>query len=89
MMGDQNCRTKYEAGRQKCKEKGFSESVPSDGEEDPSKITWYLPYHGVENINKPKVRIVFDCAAKYRKVSLNDALYQGPDLMNNLLGVLL
>ena len=41
------------------------------------------------NPNKPKLRIVFDCAAKYLGVSLNDCVYQGPDLMNKLTGVLL
>jgi hypothetical protein len=35
------------------------------------------------------VRIVFDCAAKSERLSLNDQVLQGPDLMNNLLGVLL
>ena len=35
-----------------------------------------------------KVRVVFDCAAKYHGVSLNDNVLQGPDLSNNLIGVL-
>ena len=40
-------------------------------------------------LHKPdKVRIVFDCAAKYNGLSLNDALMKGPHLMNNLTGVL-
>ena len=51
--------------------------------------TWYLPHHGVVNINKPgKVRVVFDAAAKYSNTSLNDNLITGPDLLNNLFGVL-
>ncbi|KAK3752078.1 hypothetical protein QZH41_005573 [Actinostola sp. cb2023] len=41
------------------------------------------------NPQKPeKLRVVFDCGAKYCGTSLNDQLYQGPDLTNNLLGVL-
>lgn len=34
-------------------------------------------------------RVVFDCAAKFVETSLNDNLLQGPDLINNLVGVLL
>ena len=50
---------------------------------------WFLPHHPVMNPNKPdKVRIVFDCASHCCGVSLNDLLMQGPQLMNNLVGVL-
>ena len=51
--------------------------------------TWYLPHHPVFHPQKPdKVRVVFDCSAKYRGSSLNDQLLQGPDLTNTLVGVL-
>ena len=36
-----------------------------------------------------KFRVVFDCAARFCGVSLNGLLLQGPDLTNNLVGVLL
>ena len=32
---------------------------------------------------------MFDCAARYKGYSLNDSLLQGPDLANNLVGVLI
>ena len=49
----------------------------------------YVPHHAVTNPKKPgKVRVVFDCAAKYSGKSLNDHLYTGPDIVNTLLGVL-
>ena len=49
---------------------------------------WYLPHHPVINPNKKKIRIVFDCAAEYNGVSLNNRVHQGPDLTNKLVGVL-
>ena len=50
---------------------------------------WYIPHHGVyHHKKKDKVRIVFDCSAKFRGESLNDHLLQGPDLTNTLVGVL-
>ena len=51
---------------------------------------WYLPHHPVfKRSNPAKCRVVFDCAAKYSGLSLNDAIHQGPNLMNSLAGVLL
>jgi len=49
---------------------------------------WYLPHHGVIHPRKQKLRIVFDCAAKFEGVSLNDCILQGPDLTSKLVGVL-
>ena len=50
---------------------------------------WYLPHHGVDNPKKPgKLRVVYDCSARYRSQALNDHLLQGPDLTNGLIGVL-
>ena len=52
--------------------------------------TWYLPHHHVTHPDKPdKVRIVFDCKAEVRGVSLNNQCIQGPNLVNNLFDVLL
>ncbi|XP_033095627.1 uncharacterized protein LOC117100162 [Anneissia japonica] len=57
-----------------------------------SKISprWYFPHHPVLHPQKPgKLRVVFDCFAKFNGICLNDKLYQGPDLTNSLVGVLL
>ncbi len=49
---------------------------------------WCLPHHGAYNPKKPdKLRVVFDCSAKFCSVFLNDTL-TGPDLINCLIGVL-
>ena len=67
--------------------KGYAERTgpPLNGQS-----VFYIPHHGVYNVNKPgKVRVVFDCSAKEAgKASLNDCLLQGPDLTNSLIGVL-
>ena len=36
-----------------------------------------------------KVRIVFDASARYNGTALNDVIYQGPKLQNDLFNVLL
>ena len=50
---------------------------------------WYLSHHPVVNPSKPgKLRVVFDCAAKFNGTCLNDKLMKGPNLTNSLVGVL-
>ena len=69
-------------------EKGYISKV-SPGELDKARA-WYLPHHPVFNPHKPdKLRIVFDCAARYKNKSINDCLHQGPDTIASLVGVLL
>ena len=51
---------------------------------------WYLPHHAVfKKSNPEKCRVVFDCAAQFKGISLNDAILQGPNYLNNLSGVLM
>ena len=51
---------------------------------------WYLPHQPVTNPNKPvKMRRVANAASKFRGESLNSNLLTGPDLLSNLVGVLL
>jgi len=57
-------------------------SNPNTGQE------WYIPHHGVYHPQKKKLRVVFDCSAKFQNTSLNDHLLVGPNLINNLVGVL-
>ena len=53
------------------------------------KNKWYIPHHYVIHPVKRKIRVVFDCAAKYQGISLNDQLLQGPNQTNTLSGVLI
>lgn len=51
---------------------------------------WYLPHHYIINPNKQKkIRVVFDGAAKFESIALNDCLLRGPVLLANLVGVLM
>ncbi|BHF85326.1 hypothetical protein SprV_1002848900 [Sparganum proliferum] len=71
---------KYEQTFRSYMEKGYIERVGGN-KAFPVTRHWYLPHHPVVNPRKPeKIRVVFDCAAKCQGVSLNDNLYQGPDL---------
>ena len=70
--------------------KGYAERVPKSELLIDDGSVWYLPHHHVLHPAKPgKIRIVFDCAAKFRGVSLNNQCLQGPDLTNKLIDVLL
>ena len=70
---------------------GYARQVPHEElEVNEDTPVWYLPHHPVFHPQKPgKVRVVFDCAAKFKGTSLNDQLLQGPDLTNGLVGVLI
>ena len=87
---DTELKERYSANMEDLFSKRYASKVPdselirSDGK------VWYLPHHAVINPKKPeKVRIVFDCAAKYNGVSLNDQVLSGPDLTNCMIGILL
>lgn len=68
-------------------EAGDAELIP-EGEEIMGEI-WYIPHFGVYHPRKPgKIRVVFDCSAEFAGENLNHYLLQGPDLLNNLTGVL-
>nr|XP_017209156.1 uncharacterized protein LOC101887079 [Danio rerio] len=87
LMRDQEYREHYVTFMEEVIEKGNAEQVFEEGREGER---WYIPHHGVYHSKKPgKLRIVFDCSARYKGTSLNDHLLTGPDLMNSLTGILL
>ena len=56
----------------------------------PRKSTSTKGMIAVTDIKKPgKIYIVYDAGAKCQNTSLNENLLKGPDLLNNLVGVLL
>lgn len=67
----------------------FAERVPSEQLKTLPGKAWYLFHFGIYHKQKKTIRIVFDASLKYKGVSLNDTLLQGPDLTSGLLGVLL
>ena len=70
--------------------KGHAERVPENELNLNDGSVFYLPHHHVVSEPKPgKIRVVFDCVAKSRGVSLNSTCFKGDDLANKLIDILL
>ncbi|XP_059080061.1 uncharacterized protein LOC131878169 [Tigriopus californicus] len=70
-------------------ESGYAKKVMDEVEKNHLEQRW-LPHHGVyKDPTKRKLRVVFDSAAKYSGLSLNDCLFTGPTLQNELILLLL
>lgn len=66
--------------------RGDAEELEANG---PPGENWYIPHHGIYHPKKPdRLRVVFDCSAKHKGTCLNEHLLSGPDMINNLTGVL-
>ena len=65
-------------------DKGYVSKVSTD--KDCDSVKWYLPHFPVvrKDRSTTKVRIVFDASARYNGTALNDVIYQGPKLQNDL-----
>jgi len=86
MDADSTFKTEYNSFIDDLIARGHAEpaiSAPKPGE------VWYIPHFAVRHPKKKKLRVVFDCSATYAGTSLNDHILQGPDLTNNLIGILL
>ena len=89
MLRDQQYYDDYKLFMDQLLMKGHAETVQQSAGNPPEGSAWYLPHHGVYNVNKPgKIRVVFDCSSSFMGTSLNACLLQGPDLTNSLVGVL-
>lgn len=67
--------------------KGYAGKIEDEQSASESERVWYITHHGVYHPQKQKLRVVFDCASSYQRVSLNKELLQGPDLTNYLIDV--
>ena len=62
--------------------------VDKETSETENVMQWYLPHQPVKHPHKPgKVRRFCNAASKFKAVSLNDKLLSGPDLLQNLVGI--
>ncbi|XP_063391759.1 uncharacterized protein LOC134677258 [Cydia fagiglandana] len=70
-------------------DKGIIEVVPSS-RTSTGNVVHYLPFHGVRHRGKP-MRIVYDASSKSSKdtKSLNECLYRGPLMLEDLTGLLI
>ena len=86
LLRDRSYHTDYTRFMDETISQGHAEIAPTEYE--PGRLN-YIPHHGVYHPKKPnKIRVVFDCSAKWKGVCLNDVLLQGPDQLNALLGVI-
>ncbi|XP_075157722.1 uncharacterized protein LOC142230988 [Haematobia irritans] len=69
-------------------EKGYIRKLPKEYPID-NERSWYLPIFVVNNVNKNKLRVVWDAASKVNNISLNSVLLKGPDMMQSLIGILI
>ena len=70
-------------------EKNFTQgyAVILGKDDSDADVEYFLAHHGVRK--GPKLRVVFDAAAKFRGKSLNDSLLSGPALQTSLPSVIL
>ena len=69
---------------------GYANRIPPERLDQKFLPRWYLPHHAVINPKKPnKLRVVFDCAEEYQGWSLNKCLLSGPNVIHELVSVLL
>uniref|UniRef100_A0A2S2R014 Uncharacterized protein n=1 Tax=Sipha flava TaxID=143950 RepID=A0A2S2R014_9HEMI len=85
LMSDQRLRSLY------CQ---FMAEYQSDGHMSPASSVglYFIPHHAVYRPSEtnPKIRVVFDASAKdYSGTSLNDVLFPGPKLQQDVVDVLL
>ena len=89
-MGSAQC-AKYQEQIQDMLDREVAEKLSKEEVLNYKGPTFYLPHHEVYKADSTStpVRIVFNAAASYQGISLNNLLAKGPDVINNLVGILL
>ena len=78
----------YRTETQKDLDKGHIKEINREQEED--QTNWFLPHYGIVSTAKPgKIRCIAKAAAVLKGSRLNDHLLPGPDLQNDLVGIIL
>lgn len=89
---DSSLKSRYNAALSALEKEGIFEEVPQDEIDNKGNPVFYLPHRPVikESSSTTKVRPVFDASAKDKNgLSLNDCMNSGPNLIGNLLDILL
>jgi hypothetical protein len=81
---------KYRSAIEEDIRKGYIRELSAEEDEEFSAVKWYLPHWNVIHKKKPdKFRRVYDCSATYDGESLNKQLHKGPNLLTDLLDIML
>ena len=88
---DKSLLAKYSTNFEDYVSKGYMKKIAPEVTEEVLSDSWFLPHFPVIRNDRAttKIRIVYDAAAKFQGRSLNDELYPGPSLCNDLIEVLL
>ena len=71
----------------KISDKGHASAIPS--KEVPPGRSRYLPHFATCRNTKRTICVLFDSSCEFGGISLNKVLLSGPDLMSNLIGVVM
>ena len=88
---DKSLLAKYSANFEDYVSKGYMKKIAPEDTEAASSNGWFLPHFPVIKDDRAttKIRVVYDAAARFEGKSLNDELYSGPSICNDLIEVLL
>ena len=78
----------YRKEIQKDLDKGYIKEI--NGEQEENNTKWFLPHYGIVSPAKPgKISRIANAASVFNGTCLNDHLLPGPDLLNDLVGIVL